>query len=68
MNSSWGNIRRFPLPSERNRTGGAGIYYHVSLSHSAYFITETHWTLLKYDYVGDPRDYKWITVFGQNLL
>ncbi|KAF8064309.1 hypothetical protein FPV67DRAFT_1672029 [Lyophyllum atratum] len=39
---NWGNIRRFPLASERNRTGGAGVYYHV-------------------DYVGDPRDYKWIT-------
>ncbi|KAF7321993.1 GH115-C domain-containing protein [Mycena kentingensis (nom. inval.)] len=38
---NWGNIRRYPLPSERNRTGGAGVYYHV-------------------DYVGDPRDYKWI--------
>jgi hypothetical protein len=30
-----------PLASERNRTGGAGVYYHI-------------------DYVGDPRDYKWI--------
>ncbi|KAJ7607358.1 hypothetical protein FB45DRAFT_948146 [Roridomyces roridus] len=39
---NWGNVRRYPLPSERNRTGGAGVYYH-------------------YDYVGDPRDYKWIT-------
>ncbi|KAK7046476.1 GH115-C domain-containing protein [Favolaschia claudopus] len=39
---NWGNIRRYPIPSERNRTGGAGIYYHV-------------------DYVGSPRDYKWIT-------
>ncbi|KAI0691797.1 hypothetical protein BC835DRAFT_1278866 [Cytidiella melzeri] len=39
---NWGNIRRFPLIDERNRTGGAGVYYH-------------------YDYVGDPRDYKWIT-------
>ncbi|KAG5727816.1 hypothetical protein E4T56_gene9260, partial [Termitomyces sp. T112] len=39
---NWGNIRRLPLASERNRTGGAGVYYHV-------------------DYVGDPRDYKWIT-------
>ncbi|TCD68567.1 hypothetical protein EIP91_010492 [Steccherinum ochraceum] len=39
---NWGNIRRFPLVDERNRTGGAGIYYHV-------------------DYVGTPRDYKWIT-------
>ncbi|KAJ6563652.1 hypothetical protein DFH09DRAFT_478550 [Mycena vulgaris] len=26
---NWGNIRRFPLPEERNRTGGAGVYYHV---------------------------------------
>lgn len=26
---SWGNIRRFPTVEERNRTGGAGIYYHV---------------------------------------
>ncbi|KAI0659591.1 hypothetical protein C8Q70DRAFT_915222 [Cubamyces menziesii] len=39
---NWGNIRRYPLVSERNRTGGAGVYYHV-------------------DYVGQPRDYKWIT-------
>jgi hypothetical protein len=28
---SWGNIRRYPVESERNRTGGAGVYYHVSL-------------------------------------
>ncbi|KAI0791027.1 hypothetical protein C8Q75DRAFT_890923 [Abortiporus biennis] len=39
---NWGNIRRFPTLDERNRTGGAGVYYH-------------------FDYVGDPRDYKWIT-------
>ncbi|KAI0056837.1 hypothetical protein BV25DRAFT_1831820 [Artomyces pyxidatus] len=38
---NWGNIRRYPVLSERNRTGGAGVYYH-------------------FDYVGDPRDYKWI--------
>jgi hypothetical protein len=24
-----GNVRRYPVPSERNRTGGAGVYYHV---------------------------------------
>ena len=36
-----GNIRRFPLLSEQNRTGGAGVYYHL-------------------DFVGDPRDNKWI--------
>lgn len=28
---SWGNIRRLPTVAERNRTGGAGIYYHVCL-------------------------------------
>ncbi|KAH9920841.1 uncharacterized protein BXZ73DRAFT_104577 [Epithele typhae] len=39
---NWGNVRRYPVVSERNRTGGSGVYYHV-------------------DYVGDPRDYKWIT-------
>lgn len=25
---NWGNIRRLPTPAERNRAGGAGIYYH----------------------------------------
>lgn len=39
---NWGNIRRLPIASERNRTGGAGVYYH-------------------FDFVGDVRDFKWIT-------
>ncbi len=38
---NWGNIRRLPTPSERNRSGGAGVYYH-------------------FDYVGGPRNYKWL--------
>jgi hypothetical protein len=38
---NWGDIRRLPSPSDRARSGGAGIYYHV-------------------DYVGGPRNYKWI--------
>jgi hypothetical protein len=38
---NWGNIRRLPSTEERNRSGGAGIYYH-------------------FDYVGGPRNYKWI--------
>lgn len=38
---NWGNIRRLPTADERNRPGGAGIYYH-------------------FDYVGGPRNYKWI--------
>ncbi len=25
---NWGNIRRLPTAAERNRSGGAGIYYH----------------------------------------
>jgi Glycosyl hydrolase family 115/Gylcosyl hydrolase family 115 C-terminal domain len=38
---NWGNVRRLPTPDERQRTGGAGIYYHL-------------------DYVGGPRNYKWL--------
>ncbi len=38
---NWGNVRRLPTAQERNRSGGAGIYYHL-------------------DYVGGPRNYKWI--------
>lgn len=29
---SWGNMVRLPIPSEFNRTGGAGVYYHVRIS------------------------------------
>jgi hypothetical protein len=36
-----GNIQRLPIPSESQRVGNAGVYYH-------------------FDYVGDPRNYKWI--------
>jgi len=25
---NWGNIRRLPTPAERERAGGAGVYYH----------------------------------------
>ena len=25
---NWGNIRRLPTPKERERSGGAGVYYH----------------------------------------
>jgi len=38
---NWGHIQRLPSDSERNRWGGAGVYFHT-------------------DYVGSPRDYKWI--------
>ncbi|KAF9450530.1 glycoside hydrolase family 115 protein [Macrolepiota fuliginosa MF-IS2] len=30
-----GNVRRYPVISERNRTGGAGVYYHLDLVGSA---------------------------------
>ena len=38
---NWGNVRKLPLPGEKPRTGGYGLYYH-------------------FDYVGGPRNYKWI--------
>jgi hypothetical protein len=38
---NWGNLRRVPPPEDRQRAGGAGIYYHL-------------------DYVGGPRNYKWV--------
>jgi hypothetical protein len=38
---NWGNLRHLPAESERQRNGGAGIYYH-------------------FDYVGGPRNYRWI--------
>jgi hypothetical protein len=38
---NWGNIRRLPAASDRDRPGGFGVYYH-------------------FDYVGGPRNYKWI--------
>jgi hypothetical protein len=25
---NWGNVRRLPMPAERERAGGAGVYYH----------------------------------------
>ena len=25
---NWGNVRRLPIPDERHRSGGAGVYYH----------------------------------------
>jgi hypothetical protein len=42
---NWGNIRRLPIEKERQRPGGAGIYYH-------------------FDYVGDPRSYKWLNTYN----
>jgi hypothetical protein len=38
---NWGNVRKLPLPGEKPRSGGYGLYYH-------------------FDYVGGPRNYKWI--------
>lgn len=46
---NWGDVRRLPDASERERTGGWGMYYHV-------------------DYVGAPRNSKWLNVTPvQNL-
>jgi hypothetical protein len=52
---NWGNIRRLPTSSERNRTGGAGIYYHFG-RYISLFLYDSHQAL---DFVGGPRDYKW---------
>ncbi|OBZ74779.1 hypothetical protein A0H81_05486 [Grifola frondosa] len=30
---NYGNVRRYPLVSERNRTGGSGVYYHVDYTY-----------------------------------
>lgn len=38
---NWGDLRRLPSPGSRERSGGAGVYYH-------------------FDYVGGPRNYKWL--------
>jgi hypothetical protein len=38
---NWGNIRKLPKLTEKQRKGGYGIYYH-------------------FDYVGGPRNYKWL--------
>jgi len=40
---NWGNIRKLPSLSDKERQGGYGIYYH-------------------FDYVGGPRNSKWINV------
>ena len=42
---NWSNVRRLPTDAERNRPGGAGVYYH-------------------FDYVGGPRNYKWINTIS----
>ncbi|TVY88717.1 hypothetical protein LAWI1_G004163, partial [Lachnellula willkommii] len=47
---NWGNIRRLPTASETNRSGGAGIWADT-FGIGVYY---------HFDYVGDPRDYKWI--------
>ncbi|PPQ95886.1 hypothetical protein CVT25_000388 [Psilocybe cyanescens] len=36
---NWGNVHRYPTLSERNRTGGAGIYYHVGTPRDYKWIT-----------------------------
>ncbi|KAK0189365.1 glycoside hydrolase family 115 protein, partial [Armillaria mellea] len=38
---NWGNVRRYPVESERNRSGGAGVYYHVGDPRDYKWITST---------------------------
>lgn len=74
----WGNMLRLPLPSEFNRTGGAGVYYHVRWLFLEYMFIDlfvlvrsgardSSLNAISFRYwdllkVGPPRDYKWITV------
>ncbi|KAJ4484122.1 hypothetical protein C8J55DRAFT_535358 [Lentinula edodes] len=37
----YGNMRRYPVASERNRSGGAGVYYHVASPRDYKWITST---------------------------
>lgn len=48
--TSYGNVERYPLYNERNRTGGAGVYYHVCSPRSALLSSLTE--IVQYDYVG----------------
>ena len=57
---------RLPIPDEFNRTGGAGVYYHVS--YFSLLSVKNILNILKYDLVGPPRDYKWITVSRFNRI
>ncbi|KAG9118302.1 hypothetical protein FRC07_007251, partial [Ceratobasidium sp. 392] len=55
---NWGNIRRYPLENERNRTGGAGIYYHYR-SILLGELADAWLVMVQFDLVGPPRSYKW---------
>jgi hypothetical protein len=55
---NFGNVRRLPLANETGRAGGAG----ESAIHCLCECMLIHLIGVYYhiDYVGDPRDYKWI--------
>ena len=54
---NWGNIRRLPTGNETARSGGAGKFFSCSLSGPALTVIGVYYHV---DYVGDPRNYKWI--------
>ncbi|KAG6872327.1 hypothetical protein C0995_010748 [Termitomyces sp. Mi166 len=62
---NWGNIRRLPLASERNRTGGAGVYYHIYEQMSLAVDREA--TRLWILNVGDLKPYERETEFFINF-
>ncbi|KAG6879211.1 hypothetical protein C0992_004353 [Termitomyces sp. T32_za158] len=62
---NWGNIRRLPLASERNRTGGAGVYYHIFEQMSLAVDREA--TRLWILNVGDLKPYERETEFFINF-
>lgn len=60
---NFGNLLRVPIPQETNRTGGAGVYYHVGYvgaPRSYEWISSTQlvkvWEQMHYAYQREARD------------
>ncbi|KAG6880096.1 hypothetical protein C0992_006370 [Termitomyces sp. T32_za158] len=65
---NWGNVRRYPTQSERNRTGGAGIYYHVDFIYEQMSLAvEREATRIWILNVGDMKPYEREIEFFTNL-
>ncbi|KNZ79537.1 hypothetical protein J132_09265 [Termitomyces sp. J132] len=64
---NWGNVRRYPTQSERNRTGGAGIYYHVLIYEQMSLAVEREANRIWILNVGDMKPYEREIEFFLNL-
>ncbi|GJJ14027.1 hypothetical protein Clacol_008284 [Clathrus columnatus] len=64
---NWGNIIRFPVADERNRSGGAGVYYHVGDPRDYKWIQSTQlaktWQQMSLAYERDARTI-WVVNVG----